>query len=94
MRAGVVAAMITLAACGGGSGTVTGIVVDVTGDLSHVTAFTLDASGVEYDFVPAPDGTFDFPLPHLRDHLRTAERVRVEYRTVDGVLEAVGVSDG
>ncbi len=90
----VVSAAVWMAACGTGRGTVTGIVVDVAGDLEEVTAFTVDSGGVEYRFVPASDGTFDFPLPHLRDHMRTAERVRVDYREVPGGLEATAVADG
>lgn len=95
MKIGVIsAALFFVAACGSGNGNVTGVVVDVVGDLQQVSSFTVDADGVEYRFVPAPDGSFAFPLPHLRDHMRTTEQVRVDYRTVDGTLQAVAVADG
>lgn len=83
-----------VAACAAGGGTVTGVVVEIEGDLERVESFTVVSEGDSYVFIPAPDGEFEFPLPHLRDHLRTADPVRVEYRETETGLETVAVSDG
>jgi hypothetical protein len=88
------AAAVLLAACSGGLGTVTGLVVEVDGDLETVRSFTVDAGGIRYEFIPVADGDYAFPLPHLREHLRSAEPVEVEYRESAGQFEALSVTDG
>lgn len=85
--------LILLTACGA-QGEVRGLVTAVDGDLDSVTSFTVQADGISYVFVPAADGEFDFPLPHLREHLRSTEAVLVTYRDAGDRLEATAVADG
>ncbi len=67
----------------------------VEGDLTSVTQFTVVADGREWVFRPDPDGTFAFPLPHLREHLRDGTPVRVTYvRIADASLQATEITDG
>lgn len=86
---------VTLVACGGSGGTsVVGVVVDYQGDLVTVDTFTLlTADGDEFEFVPAPDGDFSFPLPHLREHLATGDPISVRYVQDGGRRVAVAVDD-
>ncbi len=95
-RAGVLTLLLALAACGGAAGgAVTGAVTAVDGDLDDVESFTLRTSdGDDRTFVPADDGEFAFPLPHLRDHLQSLEPVTVEWEERDGIIVAVRISDG
>jgi hypothetical protein len=84
-------------ACSSGQDAVTGIVVEVDGDLTSVARFVLvlpDTSRQE--FVPSPGILFHdrAPISHLQDHLRSGEPVRVVYQTLaDGSLVAVEVFD-
>lgn len=79
-------------ACGGGEEleTVQGVVLEVEGGLTSVESFVLRTDrGEVLELVPAPDGDFRFPLPHLHDHRRTLEPVLVELdRSVDPPLAA------
>lgn len=61
----------------------TGIVVDVEGDLTTVTRFTILSEGRRISLTPVEDGDYAFPLVHLRDHLRTGEPVVVQYEGSD-----------
>ncbi len=91
---GVVAVgAITLAVMPSTSGQLSGIVIDVEGDLTEVQSFEVLSDGERFIFEPARDGEFAFPLPHLREHLRTGEPVAIEYERIDGVLMAMRVSD-
>lgn len=86
--------VLTLAACAP-TGTVTGPVVAVEGDLTEVSSFTiLSESGDRIELRPSPDGVYAFPLPHLRDHLRAGDPVRVSYTEEDGNLVALTLDDG
>ncbi len=88
------ALLIVVAVTGGdGSGQLTGLVVAVDGDLTEVRSFDVLSDGERTSFAPAPDGVFDFPLGHLREHLRTGEPVTIEYEHREGVLTATRVSD-
>ena len=89
----VVVAAVVAALLPSDSGQLTGIVVSVDGDLTTVRSFEVLSDGDRFAFEPAPDGDFAFPLPHLRDHLRTGEPIAVEYERVDGDLLAMRVSD-
>ena len=82
-------ALTLAAACGesegdgGGNGasreTVRGVVLEVEGGLASVDSFVLRTDeGEVLEVVPAPDGDFRFPLPHLHDHRRTSEPILVE----------------
>lgn len=88
-----VALALLLTSCGPGGGEVTGLVIDMEGDLTRVERFTVMADGVEYTFVPTADGRYAFALPHLREHLRSSEPVTVGYVEFEGVLQATSVSD-
>jgi hypothetical protein len=83
-----------LVSCSQGGDTVRGIVVSVDGGISEVTSFEVRADGETLRFGPAPDGDFDFPLVHLRDHLRTGDPVIVGYEVSEGRNLATSVADG
>jgi len=91
--------LLVIAACGdSGAGpsveTVEGVVLEVDGDLEGIESFVLRTDGGEVlEIVPAPDGDFRFPLPHLYDHLRNSEPLSVGLdRSVDPPL-AVSMRD-
>lgn len=87
-------ALLCLVSCAPGGDTVRGIVISVEGDLSRITSFEVRADGETLSFEPAPNGDFDFPLVHLRDHLRTGDPVVVGYEVSDGRNLATSVADG
>ena len=70
------------------------MVVDYQGDLVSVQSFkVLTTDGTELELVPAGEGDFAFPLPHLREHLATGDPISVRY-IQDGVRYlAVAVDD-
>ena len=80
----------------GGPERVTGVVVEVDGDLSTVRTFVLIADGVRLTFRPG-DGVSRFndgaPLSHLAEHLRSGERVSIVYETDPDGLVAVEIGD-
>jgi hypothetical protein len=83
-----------LAACGSSDqGTTEGLVVDVQGDLSAVTEFSLLTQEGTEVFIPAEDGDFAFPLPHLREHIISGVPVVVFWEDRDGRKVAVFVDD-
>lgn len=91
------AMVFSVAACSGQgatTGVAVGIVIDVEGDLSSVAEFTISTDeGERMTFVPAPDGEFAFPLPHLQDHVRSGDPVAVAWESEGEVLWAIGVDD-
>jgi hypothetical protein len=86
---------LLLAACAStdDQGTVEGLVVDVQGDLRVVSEFTLLTEEGQMTFVPASDGDFAFPLPHLREHIISGVPVVVFWQDRGGSLVAVLVDD-
>ena len=87
----------SLAGCGDGEAgpeTVRGVVLEVRGDLRSVESFVIRTdAGEVLEVVPAPEGDFRSPLPHLHDHRGTSEPVLVELdRTVDPPL-ATAIQD-
>lgn len=93
---GVLALVYALGACvtPDSAGTSTGIVVDVDGDLTSVAEFTISTGlGERMTFVPAGDGDFAFPLPHLQEHVRSGVPVVVEWERDGETLWAVAVDD-
>ena len=65
------------------------------GDLTSVRAFTMRTdAGDTLEFEPASDGTYEFALVHLRDHLRSSEPIVVTYEDRSGLMVAIAVSDG
>jgi hypothetical protein len=93
----VLLALIVPTACSSSSDTVTGIVVEVDGDLVSVSRFVVVIEdGSRLEFQPSPGILFHdrAPISHLQDHLRSGEPVRVVYETLDdGTLVAVEVFD-
>jgi hypothetical protein len=89
------AATLAFVAASGGqdSGQLIGIVVAVDGDLTRVNSFELLANGERTRLEPWAEGEFDFPLPHLRDHLRTGDPVAVEFQRIEGALMATRIRD-
>jgi hypothetical protein len=83
-----------LAACAQTSGTARGIVIEVEGDLDEVTSFTVLVEGGEMTFLPVEGGAYDFPLSHLREHLRTGEPVLVTWELDGGRRVALALADG
>lgn len=88
--------MLLVAACGNADDesehTVSGIVTEVTGDLTVVESFVvLDDDGDSHLFRPAPGLLFyGGPLIHLRDHVITAQRVTVTFEeSPSGEMTAV-----
>lgn len=91
----IVALLLALMACSPQtSGTMRGIVVEVTGGLAQVESFTVLVEGEEVVFRPIPDGDYAFPLPHLQEHLRTGEPVLVGWEAVDDGRVATSLEDG
>lgn len=88
------AVLSVVAACSPGAGTMVGIIVEVDGDLNTVTSFTVLVEGDRVRFIPSPQGDYDFPLPHLRSHLRDGSPVRVGWERQGQELVAVRLEDG
>ena len=92
---GIAAVVLAIAFRNSGPDAVTGVVVEVDGDLTSVASFVLrDADGAERRFVPESGIDFDgAPISHIRDHLRSGDAVRVEYEEREGSLVATAVTD-
>jgi hypothetical protein len=90
----MLATALVAAACNQSSGTMMGVVIDVDGDLEEVRSFTLLVEGDEMTFVPSLEGEYDYPLSHLRDHLRDGVPIRVGWERRDGQLVALTLDDG
>ena len=86
--------LLVAAACSQSSGTVIGTVINVDGDLTEVQSFTVLVEGDEMVFVPAADGVYAYPLPHLRDHLRDGTPIRVDWERRGDQLVATALEDG
>lgn len=91
--AAIILAAVSVACSSPTSGTMQGIVVDVQGDLTTVTGFTVLVEGDRVEFEPSADGDYAFPLAHLREHLRTGEPVLVGWEIVDGGRVATFLAD-
>lgn len=92
-----IATALLFSACSGSSpdsGTVSGIVTDVEGELNDVEAFTVLAEDEQrYTFRLHPEAEFAFPPGHLRDHLRSGDPVRVGWEESGGERLAVSLDD-
>jgi len=76
------------------TGSVTGVVLTVDGDLESVDSFTILADGIEYVFVPAEGLQFhDGPLSHLNSHRLSGGPVTVEFEDDGTTLVATSVAD-
>jgi len=83
-----------LVACSQTSGTAVGVVTAVDGSLSDITSFTVLSSGTEQVFVPIEGQSYEFPISHLREHLRTGEPVVVEWELRGDDKYATSLADG
>jgi hypothetical protein len=86
--AACVIAAATVTGCGGegAGGTITAVVVDVTGDLTTVDEFVVRLpDGTDQVIEPAPGMRFhgDAAIGHIRDHLRSGAPVRIRYDVLD-----------
>lgn len=91
--AAIILVAVSVACSSPSSGTMQGIVVDVQGDLTAVTGFTVLVEGDRVEFEPSPDGDYAFPLGHLREHLRTGEPVLVGWEIVGDARVATFLDD-
>ena len=85
---------LALISCSQTSGTARGVITSVDGTFEEVVSFAALVEGSELEFVPVPDGDYDFPLPHLREHQRTGEPVLVGWEIVGSVRYALSLADG
>lgn len=73
---------------------VTGVVLEVTGDLTRVESFVMRTTdGETLTIVPAADGDFRFPLPHLNDHRASLSPIVVELDSSTEPPSAVHIRD-
>jgi hypothetical protein len=76
--------------------TLTGVISDVSGELTTVTGFVVLAEdGSSHRFTPVEGLLFEGgPLTHLREHVVTGQRVVVTFeRGIEGELIAVHVEE-
>ena len=96
-RTAVLGLFLIAAGCGGSADDreeVRGIVLGVEGDLASVRSFLLRTDdGEVLRVVPAPDGDFGFPLPHLHEHRRTSEPLLVELDRSHDPPRAISLRD-
>jgi archaellum component FlaF (FlaF/FlaG flagellin family) len=83
-----------LVACTSDTGTSVGVVTEVEGTLTDVESFTVLTEGEEVRFLPLEGQSYEFPLDHLREHLRSGEPVTVEWEIRDGNRYALTITDG
>jgi hypothetical protein len=93
-KTGAIVMAVALIACNQTSGTSRGIVTEVEGGLDEVTSFTVLVEGDPLEFAPSPEGDYEFPLAHLREHLRTGEPVLIGWEIVGSVRYALTLADG
>lgn len=90
----IVVSTLSVAGCSAATGTAAGILTEVEGSLSEVESFTVLSEGDATEFLPLEGQTYDFPLDHLQEHVRSGEPVVVEWEVRDGVHYALAISDG
>ena len=83
-----------MAACSSDTGTSVGVVTEVEGTLTDVESFTVLSEGEEVSFLPLEGQVYEFPLDHLREHLRSGEPVVVEWEMRDENRYALAITDG
>lgn len=85
---------LSLAACSPSTGSSVGVVTGVEGTLTEVESFTVLADGDEATYLIVEGQAYEFPLDHLREHLRSGEPVAVEWEDRDGTRYAIAITDG
>lgn len=86
--------VVLTTACSQSAGTSLGVVTDVQGSLTEVESFKVLSGGSEIEFLPIPGQNYEFPLPHLREHLRTGESVIVDWEIREEERYALSIRDG
>ncbi|MGH8926831.1 MAG: hypothetical protein ACRDWH_00650 [Acidimicrobiia bacterium] len=86
--------LLLVSACTQTSGTVTGTVLAVDGDLVEVRSFSVLVEGDQMTFVPTDEGDYAYPLAHLREHLRDGSPIRVGWERRGEQLVAISLEDG
>jgi hypothetical protein len=79
-------ALVSIACSGTTIEEATGVVVDVTGDITTVERFAIQtADGERLELLVAPGVVFGngAPVGHLSEHLQTGEPVVVRYEVLD-----------
>ena len=72
---------------------VTGVILEIEGEGSDITAFTLRSEGELYEIRIDPSVDYQFDLGHLRQHRTGAEPVVVDLEERDGALYALSIED-
>jgi hypothetical protein len=85
--------VIVPACTGTDNDSVIGIVTSVEGLLDDVDSFTVLVEGEELTFLPLEGQSYDFPLGHLRDHLRSGEPVEVAWEERNGARYVAALAD-
>lgn len=80
--------------CAQTAGTTLGVITNVEGTLEQVESFTVLSDGIQTVFIPLTDREYEFPLTHLREHLRTGEPVFVGWEEKDSTKYVTSVADG
>lgn len=80
--------------CSSDTGTSVGVVIEVEGTLTDVESFIVLSEGEEIGFLPLEGQVYEFPLDHLREHLRSGEPLIVEWEMRDGNRYALAITDG
>lgn len=96
------AALVAVTAVTGCSGTsteeVTGVVVDVTGDITSVDRFAVqtdDGELLEFQVAPGVIFADGAPIGHLAEHVQTGEPVEIRYEVLDDGSRVVqAIADG
>lgn len=91
------AGVLVVAACAGSSTEqVTGVVIDVTGDITTVERFVLQTQdGERLELVVAPGVIFadGAPIGHLSEHVQTGSPVEIRYEVLDDGSRVVQAID-
>ena len=85
--------LLLATACSQTSGTIVGPVIAVDGDLTEVRSFTVLVEGDHMVFVPIAEGVYEYPLSHLREHLRDGTPIRVGWEKRGEQIAALSVED-
>jgi hypothetical protein len=85
--------LLLAAACSHTAGTIVGTITAVDGDLTEIRSFTVLVEGDQMVFVPIAEGAYDYPLSHLREHLRDGTPIRVGWEKRGDQLAATSVED-
>ena len=86
--------VLLVPACASTTGRTAGVVTEVEGTLTDVESFTVLSDGEETLFFPIEGQEYEFPLDHLRDHLRSGEPVIVDWELRGDQRYVLAITDG